>query len=490
MQSVDHLADALDAIAPQVLELCHAPGISVAVGVGEDVVLARGYGHADLSTGRPMDPATVGPTGSDAKPYTAAAALQLVDRGVLDLDEPVNDHLGDLRIVNPHGERPITLRDLLTHRSGLGTTVGFCDLVPPPPLGDHLRRVFARGTTDAYDGELFPLWATPVGQHYQYSNTGIAVVGYLVERTNPDGVPFGEWVRRHLYEPLGMTSSCFPPAPIAEHVPPGILERRSAGYATLEGLQLRLPPIFVGDHPAGSALTTPSDHVRFLLAIAGEGRLGDAAVLRPETAREMITPQATRGFELSSSVGLVWNVFDHGDEHTYFGHGGEYMWGWHSVARAWPNQRAAVNVQVNQFDLGDQGTSDRPSHLAGRLVLDVVDAWVRGHDPRPRRDEAASRSHLAGLMIADRLIGRLGIPTAYTDDDIAATVGDAVVAPTAPWDPAAFASAMRHARSTERGLLASAELWRAELPAHLRDLVARQLGVPGLAKLADLSLLT
>src|SRR5690349_14341541 len=115
------LAEAIDAFAPQIVDLCEAPGLSVAVGLEDEVVVAAGYGVADLASGRPMTVDTVGPTGSDGKPYTAVAAMQLVESGVLGLDDPVNDHLGGLRIVNPHGDRPITLRDLLTHRSGLGT---------------------------------------------------------------------------------------------------------------------------------------------------------------------------------------------------------------------------------------------------------------------------------------------------------------------------------------------------------------------------------
>src|SRR5438128_2733487 len=159
------LAEAMDAYAPQVLRLTGAPGISIAIGVDDEVAHAAAFGLADLATGRPMATDTVGPTGSDAKPYTGVAAMQLVDAGVLGLDDPVNDHLVDLKLDNPLGERQITLRDLLTHRSGLGTTVGFCDLVPPAALGDHLRAVLAAGRTDMYGGDLMPLWATPVGAH-------------------------------------------------------------------------------------------------------------------------------------------------------------------------------------------------------------------------------------------------------------------------------------------------------------------------------------
>lgn len=138
------LTQALDDFVPQILELCQAPGISIAIGVGDSVAVARAYGYADVDEQWPMTPDTVGPTGSDCKAYTGVAILQLVECGLIGLDDPINDHLIDLKVTNPHGKRAITLRDLLTHRSGLGTGFGNCDRVPPAPLGDHLRRVSRR----------------------------------------------------------------------------------------------------------------------------------------------------------------------------------------------------------------------------------------------------------------------------------------------------------------------------------------------------------
>ena len=98
------------------------------------------------------------------------------------------------------------------------------------PLGDLLKRIFAEGRTDAYQGRFLPLWATPVGTHCQYSNLGLGLIGYLVERLNPDGASFPDWLRRRLFAPLGMTSTCFPSAQHPDYVPADILGRRSTGY--------------------------------------------------------------------------------------------------------------------------------------------------------------------------------------------------------------------------------------------------------------------
>ncbi|MEV0384302.1 serine hydrolase domain-containing protein [Nonomuraea sp. NPDC050643] len=474
---VSRLAEALDVLVPEIMGHCGTPGLSIAVGVGAEVALARAYGLADLATDRPMTVDTVGPTGSDCKPYTGVAALQLVERGLIGLDDPIDQ----MPLVNPHGERPITLKDLLTHHSGLGPGLGNWDRVPPAPLGEHLRRVLEAGRSDAYGGSLLPFWAGRVGERYQYSNLGIAIIGYLVELLNPDGVSFPEWVARRVFEPLGMDSTCFPPAQHPDHVPAELLARRSTGYATLPGYHFPLPPLYPGDYPAGSALTTPSDHARFVLALLN----GSGAVLDPATARQMITAQAPGGTLLGPSqdisVGLVFNVF--GGDHPYIGHGGEYPWGWGHFTRAWPGPQVALVISANQYDLGDFTLSHRPSHQAGRLVAEIVTAWVHGADPRPRRDPVAARSYLAGLLVGDRLTTRFGIASEPAPEDVAGLARAAIVAPGLGWDPEAFRQAVGQVRLST--LPDAAALTRRELPDHELALLKQQLGVPGFGTLAQ-----
>ncbi|MEV0614583.1 serine hydrolase domain-containing protein [Nonomuraea sp. NPDC050404] len=474
------LAEALDAFVPEIMEHCGTPGLSIALGVGSEVALARAYGLADLAGGRAMTVETVGPTGSDCKPYTGVAAMQLVERGLIGQDDPIEEHI---RVVNPHGQRPITLRDLLTHRSGLGIGMGNWDRVPPPPLGEHLRRVLETGRSDAYGGTLVPFWSGPVGERYQYSNVGIAVVGQLVELLNPDGVTFSEWVARHVFAPLAMGSTVFPRAQHPDFVPEELLARRSTGYATLPGLCLPLPQLYPGDYPAGSALSTPSDHVRFVLALLNGGSLGSGTILEPATAEQMITAQASGGTLAGPnpdlSIGLVFNVF--GGEHPYIGHGGEYPWGWSHFTRGWTGDRVALVISANQHDLGDLGLSDRPSHAAARLVAEVVTAWVHGADPRPLRRPAAARGYLAGLLVGDRLTTRLGIGSQPAPEDIARIADGAVVPEN--WDWAEFRRAVGEVRLTAQPLRDNAETVRREVPAHELALLKRQLGVPGLGGL-------
>jgi hypothetical protein len=259
-------------------------------------------------------------------------------------------------------------------------------------------------------------------------------------------------------------------------VPAGLLARRSTGYATLPGVRLPLPPLYPGDYPAGSALSTPSDHARFVLAILN----GGSPVLSPELAAQMVTAQASGGTLMGPqpdlSVGLVFNVF--GGEHPYIGHGGEYPWGWTHFTSGWTEDRVALVISANQFDLGDFGLSDRPGHAAARLVAELVTAWVHGADPRPRRRLAAGRSFLAGLLVGDRLTTRLGIASRPSAEDVARIAEEAVVS--LPWDPEAFRQGVGQVRLTATPLADNAATVRRELPGHELALLARQLGVPGL----------
>lgn len=197
----------------------------------------------------------------------------------------------------------------------------------------------------------------------------------------------------------------------------------------------------------------------------------------------MVTPQAGRGPDPDSAVGLVWNVFQHGSPGYHVGHGGEYMWGWNQVSRLWPERRIAVTASVNQWDLGDQGTSERPSHLAGRLMLGILSAWVEGADPRPSRGSAAARSYVAGLIVGDRLTSRLGISTALAASNVDAVVDTSIVAEGTPWDPEAFGAAVLDVAATDGTLPALLKLARQRTQSHHLALVQRQLGVPFLGSM-------
>lgn len=191
-----------------------------------------------------MTPRTAFHSGSMGKVYTATAVMQLVEQGVMSLDEPINHYLRDFQITNPLGDRGVTLRDLLTHRSGLAGNAAGSDYLPPKPLAQHVKETYARGTFKEYSK---PLWSAKVGEKPQYSNLGLATLGYLVEVTNPERLTFSQYVQKHIIDPLGMTSTQYPPVQDAEHVRPEIYSAMSKGYARFGPVHLPTPAIYFAD---------------------------------------------------------------------------------------------------------------------------------------------------------------------------------------------------------------------------------------------------
>jgi len=257
-----------DGLVPGLLTALHAPGAVISVVRDGRLLFAKGYGLADVETGRPMDAErTLVRVASVSKLFTATAAMQLVAAGKLDLDADVNPSLDGFEIEERFGG-PVTLHHLLTHTAGfddrfLRSSRAFG--TPLPALGDYLA---AR----------MPPRVMPAGRVVSYSNHGLALVGHLVERAS--GLAFADYVQANLFDPLEMTKSRF-----FLRVPPD--PDLAVSYRWLGG---RYVPMGV-DHtllgPAAELNTTARDMANFMIAHLQDGRFGEARILDPATAQLM-----------------------------------------------------------------------------------------------------------------------------------------------------------------------------------------------------------
>lgn len=400
----------LSADIPELLRIIGTPGLNLAIARRGQVIWEAGFGFADLERRIPMTAATLTHSGSMGKTYTAIAVMRLVDDGVLALDAPVNRYLPGWRIVNPLGGRDVTVRDLLTHQSGLASNAAWPVLSAPRPLAEHVPAAYARDRNDFYGGAASPTWTARAGEKYQYSNLGIATLGYLVQVTNPERLSFSDYVQRHLIDPLGMTSSQYPPVQDSAHIRPDLWARMSRGYAGLGPVRIPTPAIYFEDHPAGTVVTTPGDHVRVLLAMQQDGRYQGYQLLRPETTRRMLTP--ARELAPGVAVGLVWNLRSWDQPRRSFGHSGAHMWGWTNVYEAFPDLDLAIAVFMNQWSLPDDAQGAR--YREARLIIDFVRSWVERERAGTLREVAPRSwawkvSYVQGLMMVDHVNGMLGI---------------------------------------------------------------------------------
>jgi len=287
-------ADKLDAAVQDAQAKREMPAIGLEVVQGDRVVYSRGYGKADLASGRPMTDTTPTVIGSTSKPLTALAVLRLVQLGKVALDTPIVRYLPDLEFKDPRASA-ITLRQLLTNRSGF--TVGFSGPAWERPLAapdDALER-------QAREIAAMPLDFAP-GQGYRYSNRGWTLAGYLVQKVS--GIPIETFLRTEVFEPLGMTQTTLEFWKVPDLV---------TGYS--EGRLVRNhvapPSLSRGYGPSGMIVSTPRDMGRLLVALLNDGKtVSGTQFLTPELIHEAMRPQAEAESELGGPThyGLGWEI--------------------------------------------------------------------------------------------------------------------------------------------------------------------------------------
>lgn len=213
----------LDGFFAQQLEGHRIPGAAVSVVRGGEVLVAKGYGQADVEAEEPVvADETLFRIASTSKLFTATAVMHLVEEGKLDLNEDVNVYVDDVEVPDTYPGRPVTLRHLLTHTAGFEesfTGTGARDAADVQPLGEYLS-----GKT--------PARVRPPGEAMAYSNYGISLAGHVVEEVS--GIPFERYVEKNVFDPLDMESTTFaqPPAPDLREVGHGLRRR---GHRTRRG---------------------------------------------------------------------------------------------------------------------------------------------------------------------------------------------------------------------------------------------------------------
>ena len=277
----------VDGIVRDSLVQDHIVGATVAIVQDGQVLLKKGYGAADLSPRRPVDPdRTLFRLGSVSKTFTWLTVLKEVEAGRLRLDAPVNLFLPEPVQVRDQGfTRPVTLRSLMSHSGGFEDRA----------LGHLFERDPARIRPLAvYLRQERPRRVHPVGRMSSYSNYGAALSGEAAAWSS--GKTFERLAEESLFEPLGLGRTTFReprpartdlPAPMAANLAADL----SRGYAWT-GAGFRQEPFeFIGQvGPAGSASSTASDMARYMIALLDGGRVGEGRLYGEATARALRTP--------------------------------------------------------------------------------------------------------------------------------------------------------------------------------------------------------
>lgn len=370
----------LDGLVPYVLEQSDVAGSVVVVVKDGQVLLEKGYGYADLAARKPVDPqGTLFRPGSVSKLFTWTAVMQLVEQGKLDLDKDVNAYI-DFTIP-PYQGKPVTLRNIMTHTTGMEEQIRWLIATDPKavaPLGDALKywvpeRIFAPGGTPAY------------------SNYATAVAGYIVQRAS--GEPFDAYIKRHIFDPLGMRHSSF-----SQPLQPELLAQMSKGYATAsDGKPKEYELINLA--PAGSLAATGGDMGRFMLAHLQNGEYEGARILREDTAIKMhTTAQASVGPLNRMMLGFYETTVN---GHRAIAHGGDTMW-FHSDLQLFLDDGIGIFVSTNSAGKGGAARNVRAA-----LVTGFADRYLPRKDALPAStvDADTARQHaqqIAGAYVSSR----------------------------------------------------------------------------------------
>jgi len=282
----------------------HVPGLAVAILHGGEVAWADGFGRVDAGTDRPVTAETLFHVASVSKTITGTAVMQLVERGLVDLDGPVDEYL-PFSVRNPRlPDEPITIRQLMAHTSSLRdhdeTYMGQYTLDAgggdsPLALASFVEGYVSPGGT-WYDAEA-NFADEPPGTSHDYSNVGFALLGVLVEAVS--GIDFADYCRENVFEPLGMVETGFRIAEVDESLLAHPHEYKDGTFTVL-------PHYSYATYPDGSLRTSVAEYALFLQAMMNGGLGANGSrILEEATVAEMIRTQFP---ELNSHQGLAWDT--------------------------------------------------------------------------------------------------------------------------------------------------------------------------------------
>jgi len=314
----------LEGFLPYALADGDIAGAAVVIVKDGEILALRGYGDADVEKHIPVDPArTLFRTGSVGKLFTWTAVMQQVEAGRLALDRDVNEYL-DFQIPARDGA-PVTLRNLMTHTPGFEEPVKRLVTDRPERLQSPGQYVKAW-----VPGRIFPPGEVPA-----YSNYGVTLAGYILERVS--GETYDDYIDRHVFAPLGMTHST-----TRQPLPAGLSGQMSRGY--LRGSGPAHPFELFGVSPAGAASTTAADMGRFMITWLQGGGLDAARILRPETVRQALETKLPVVPPLNS---MLLGFFEENlNGRRIVGHRGDSQY-FHSTLNLFPDEAVGVYLVVN-----------------------------------------------------------------------------------------------------------------------------------------------
>jgi CubicO group peptidase (beta-lactamase class C family) len=269
-------------------------GFTIVLVDGDEVVWSEGFGFSDAASGTKATADTMFEIGSVSKTFTGLMLMKLAEEGRLDIDRPLTEYIPGFRlgppvIDFPKNDRPITVRDMMTHYSGIP--------------GDLFNGLFTTAPDPDFNAKLLE-WLSqdsatyPPGYRFSYSNTAVALLANVIEAAS--GKSFREYSEAFLAS-IGMSPASF------YKDDPALLARLSKGY--VEGKEL--PTTYINIPASGSIVASANQMGRYLRMLLGRGSVDGVRVVKPETLGAMLKTQNENApFEKGLSMGLSFILTD------------------------------------------------------------------------------------------------------------------------------------------------------------------------------------
>lgn len=345
----------LDAYFQKALNDWDVPGMAIAVVSKDSVLFAKGYGTKDIKTKKPVDANTLFAVASNSKAFTASAIAVLVDEGKLTWDDKVVDHLPWFKLYDPYVTANITIRDLLSHRTGLVTFSG--DLVwygTTHSAEEVVRR--AQYLKPAYG------FRTTFG----YSNITYLTAGLIIEKVS--GQKWADFVKARFLDPLGMTSTLTSVEQFLEKT------NLAQPHTTFQDKNVRIDYMnWDNIAPAGSILSSVNDMSKWLQFQLNTGKLGDKQIISEKALNEMWHPQIMNNVSKTSKdlwptthfkgYGMGWSVMDYYGKKV-MSHSGGY------------DGMISYSAFVPEANIGLVVLTNKNSSLYLPMMYTILDAFI------------------------------------------------------------------------------------------------------------------
>ena len=331
------LTEKLDGVVESIMRAARIPGAAIAMMAGDEVIIARGYGCRNA--GLPMTSATVYPIASTTKAINATLLGLLVDDGHIAWDAPVQRYLPSFRLQDPLASAQVTLRDLLTMRTGL-------------PRHDWVWIENPMSRAELVERLRYLELSAGFRERFQYNNMTSTTAGHIAEVVT--GRQWNELVQERLLDPLGMKSTTFA-LPATDNV--------SASYHENQYRQLLSSARLASEvtAPSGGAMhSTVEDMSAWLRFNLNGGRIGGLSLIKPQTLAEIYSPQIIAALDQgaptpNAAYALGWFV-DTYHGHARLSHGG-YIHDIGSEVMVFPEDGVGIVSFTNFGAPGASGSS-------------------------------------------------------------------------------------------------------------------------------------